>query len=292
MGKRVNRAIALLEGGQPVYYTGVGQVTYEGGKEAAQTWADVLILDMEHGPFDLGALSQFMRGLVDGGPTRSGYRTPAVIVTVPATGRTLEEVRYNAWQFQQVLDRGVHGILLCHAQSPEAVRAFVEACRYPFHRQGVGEGLGEGRRGFGGQGPAAAIWGVSVPEYLEKADPWPLNPKGELLLGLKIENRWALERAEESVRVPGIAFAEWGPGDMGMSLGFPERHDPPYPPEMQAARERVFRACRAAGIAFLEAATREEVVQKIRDGVRIIACRGGAEVAEEGRRFTGRGISQ
>ena len=31
--------------------------------------------------------------------------------------------------------------------------------------------------------------GLEVPEYLAKADPWPLNPNGELMLGLKIENR-------------------------------------------------------------------------------------------------------
>ena len=55
-------------------------------------------------------------------------------------------------------------------------------------------------------------------------------------LGLKIENKRALERCEESLAVPGIAFAEWGPGDMGMSLGFPDNHDEPYPAPLAAIK--------------------------------------------------------
>ena len=84
---------------------------------------------------------------------------------------------------------------------------------------------------------------------------------GELFLGLKIENRRALANTEESLKVPGIAFAEWGPGDMGLSLGFVDRHDPPYPPEMQAARARVLAACKANNVAFLNQTRPGDVVE-------------------------------
>ena len=36
---RVNRAIELLEQGQPIYYSGAGELSYEGGVKASQTWA-------------------------------------------------------------------------------------------------------------------------------------------------------------------------------------------------------------------------------------------------------------
>ena len=49
-------------------------------------------------------------------------------------------------------------------------------------------------------------WGVTPEEYMQKADPWPLNPEGELLLGIKIENKYALENAEKTAAVPGIGF--------------------------------------------------------------------------------------
>lgn len=287
---RVNRAIELLEQDQPIYYTTTHDLTYENGKAMAQTWADFINVDMEHHPFDIAGLSKFMEGLVAGGPTKSGHRTPAVIVVVPVTARDPIAMRANTWMMTQVLTCGVHGILMTHASSPEAVRTFVEACRYPFNRQGVGEGLGEGLRGSSGQAHAASIWGLEVPEYLKRADPWPLNPEGELLLGLKIENRIALQYAELTTKIPGIAFAEWGPGDMGMSLGHPDAHDPPYPPDMWAARERVFAATKAAGIAFLEGVTAENVTQKIDEGVRICSGRNGQPAAEIGRKHTKRSM--
>ena len=285
---RINRAIELLEQGQPVYYTGVEERGYEGGLKAAQTWADYITYEMEHGPFDVLQLAEFMRGLVAGGPTRSGHRTPAVIVTLPMNGTDENVVNANAWMIKQVLATGVHGILLCHAETPSAVKAFVEHCRYPFNRLGVGQGLDEGRRGGGGQASAAAIWGVTPREYLDLADPWPLNPRGELLLGLKIENKRALANVEDTLKVPGIAFAEWGPGDMGMSLGYPDNHDPPYPPEMQAARARVLAACKANNIAFLNSVRPDDVIQMIEEGVKIGACGRSGEAAEIGRRYTGR----
>src|SRR5437868_2500019 len=185
---RINKAVDLLSQGQPIYYTGAENRSYEGGRAAAKTWADYITVEMEHGPFDVTRLLEFMRGLVDGGPTTSRHRTPAVIVTLPATGADEHAFRANAWMVSQVLATGVHGILLCHAESPGAVQAFVEATRYPFANAGSDRGLDVGRRGSGGQAQAAAIWGVDVSEYLQEADPWPLNPEGELLLGLKTEN--------------------------------------------------------------------------------------------------------
>jgi 4-hydroxy-2-oxoheptanedioate aldolase len=180
---------------------------------------------------------------------------------------------------RQVLATGIHGILLCHAESPGAVQAFVESTRYPFNG---------GRRGSGGQASAAAIWGLDVPEYLRRAEPWPLNPDGELLLGLKIENTRALANAEVTAAVPGISFAEWGPGDMGMSLGFPDAHDPPYPPAMRAARDRVLAACKANKLAFLEQVTPANIVEQIDAGVMVGAGKQAAAAAEIGRRHTNR----
>jgi len=234
---------------------------------------------MEHGPFDVSRLQEFMRGLVDGGPTASGHRTPAVIATLPATGADEQSFRANSWMVSQVLATGIHGILLCHAESPGAVRAFVESTRYPFNG---------GRRGSGGQAHAATIWGLDTPEYLRRAEPWPLNPDGELLLGLKIENVRALANADAVAAVPGIAFAEWGPGDMGMSLGLPDAHDPPYPAEMQAARDKVLAACKAHKLAFLEMVTPNNFVEQIANGVMVGAGKQAKQAAEIGRRHTRR----
>lgn len=82
---RVNKAIELLESGQPVYYD-YGAGGYEAGRAAAKTWADILLYDMEAEAMDFTQLRAFMQGLADGGPTPSGHRIPAVIVTLPLYG--------------------------------------------------------------------------------------------------------------------------------------------------------------------------------------------------------------
>jgi 4-hydroxy-2-oxoheptanedioate aldolase len=235
--------------------------------------------------------------MVEAGPTRSGHRTPAVIVEAPVNGTDAANVRYNAWQFRQILGRGAHGVLLCQAETPGAVRAFVESCRYPHHLEAVdpfmpspvermrGEGgarrngadageakpLGLGTRGRGSESSAAPIWGISEPEYRELCDPWPLNPRGELLLGIKLESPEGVARCEEILSVPGIGFAELGPGDLSLALGYREMPRDPYPPEMQEARDKVFAACRQHGVAFLETGTPETIAQKLDEGVRVIA---------------------
>lgn len=283
--KRINKAIELLEQGQPIYYTG-GSGGYEEGKKLSKTWADYINYEMEHGSFDPTQLREFMRGLVDGGPTKSGHRTPAVIVTLPVLGINEAHMNANFWVVQQALLAGVHGILLCHARDPKAVEMFVRACRYPNAKPAPG--LGEGLLGSGSQGNPAKIWGISAAEYMKKADPWPLNPDGEFLLGLKIEDKYALANAEKVAAVPGIGFAEWGPGDMGLSLRLPDGHlaNESLHPEMAKARSAVLAACKKNKLAFLNTVRPGDVEKMIDEGVRIGS--GGQEAAEKGRVYTKR----
>ena len=286
-GKHVNRVIDLWLKGQPVYYAQISGGGYEKGKEMAATKADYITYEMEHGPLDFKELREFMRGLVDAGPTRTGHKTPAVIVTLPISGTT-DALRANAWMIQQTLAAGVHGILLCNAESPEAARLMIEASRYPFAPHV--EGLAQGTRGNGSQGYASSVWGVPPDEYMRIAEPWPMNPDGELLFGLKIENPRADANVETSVRVPGIAFAEWGPGDHGFFLlGRPGTYQVggEASPQMAAVRRRVLNATKAAGIKFLNACNEANVIDQIKDGAMI--CTGGdTPAADKGRAFTKR----
>src|SRR5262249_13983250 len=154
--------------------------------------------------------------------TKSGHRTPAVIVEAPVNGTDEANVRFNAWQFRQMLARGVYGVLLCQAESADAVRAFVESCRYPNQlagvdprvptpaermagavrpvRAGAADGrplLGVGTRGRGSEPTAAEVWGITSDQYLACCDPWPLNPGGELFLGVKLESPEGIANADE-----------------------------------------------------------------------------------------------
>ncbi|MGH9630974.1 MAG: aldolase/citrate lyase family protein [Bryobacteraceae bacterium] len=285
--KRINKAIELLDAGQPIYYVG-GRGGYEEGKKLAQTHADYINYEMEHGALDFTALREFMQGLVEAGPTKSGHRSPAVIATLPVLGIDEMHMRANFWVAQQALCCGIHGILLCHARDPEAVKWLVRAARFP-HAQPVVPELGEGLLGNGSQGFASRIWGISAAEYTQKADPWPLNPNGEFMLGLKIEDKHALANAEKVAAVPGIAFAEWGPGDMGISLGLPDGHgaNDTLHPDMLEARSRVLAACKANNLAFLNTVRESDVEEMIKEGV-MIGAGADPETADKGRRFTKR----
>jgi 4-hydroxy-2-oxoheptanedioate aldolase len=286
-GKRVNRVIDMWLKNQPVYYAQISGGGYEEGKKMAATKADYITYEMEHGPMDFKELRDFMRGLVDAGPTRTGHKTPAVVVTLPISGTT-DAVRANAWMIQQTLATGVHGILLCNAESPEAARLMIEAARYPFAPRV--DGLAQGTRGNGSQGFASQMWGVTAQEYMRIADPWPMNPDGEFIFGLKIENPRADANVETSVRVPGIAFAEWGPGDHGFFImGRPGTYKGggESDPQMTQVRRRVLDATKAAGVKFLNACNEKNVIEQLKDGVMI--CTGGdSPAADKGRAFTKR----
>ena len=277
--KRINKAIELLEHGQPVYYTGShdGTVaTFEQGKLDAQTWADYINYDMEAAPWDVAGLAEYMKGLVAGGPTRSGHRTPTVIVVLPVRGVDAATVRANAWMIEQVLATGVHGILLAHATTAGAVRAMVGAVRYPNREEGP-----EGVRGLHGASIAAKIWGVSTQEYMRKADVYPLNPEGEILLGVKIEDKHGLANVHEILEVSGLGFGEGGPGDMGLSLGYSQRD-----PRLQEIDEKIFAAAKPHKL-FWIGIGRNRVEENITSG-RMIGS--GEATAAAGRKFTNRSM--
>ena len=105
---------------------------------------------------------------------------------------------------------------------------------------------------------------------MEVADPWPLNPKGELILSIKAEDKYSLANVEQIATIPGIAWGEWGPGDMTMSLlgldrprGGGGRAGAPVPaglpplgaPILEAARTRVFNAFKANNKRILHGST-------------------------------------
>ena len=62
---------------------------------------------------------------------------------------------------------------------------------------------------------AAAYWGLSVDEYKKKADIWPLNKNGELVISVIIESLAGIEKAREIAAEPGVAQVFAGYGTLG-----------------------------------------------------------------------------
>lgn len=301
--RRINKAIELWEDGQPIYYggsgLGPGVDPYAQGVRMARTYMDAINVEMEHGALDFVQLREFMRGLVDGGPTRSGHRTPAVFVEPCIIGLDADYMRANTWVLQQLLDCGIHGIHMCHARSSEAVKVATQmAMRYPFEREGIPKLEYRGLRGSSAS-YAAQIWGVNGNHYCHVADLWPLNPKGEMIFGVKIEDTYADQEADKTLALPGISMAEWGPGDhsywlYGLSV-MPEdgsrTADLITRPEMMKVRQNVLDLCKKNKVMFLNAGSPDPgdpaySVTQIKDGAMVLEAPEAAAIV--GREYTKR----
>jgi 4-hydroxy-2-oxoheptanedioate aldolase len=295
--RRFNKVIELWEDGQPVYYTDAriapGIDPYALGVQMCQTWADAINVSMEHDvALDFSALRAFMKGLVDGGPTRSGHRFPCVFTTSPVIGLDEPYMRANSWVLSSILDCGVMGTHLCHARDAKAVQVAAQmAVRYPFDYPGTPKLPWEGLRSSSAN-YAAEVWGMSTNQYVRLADTWPLNPKGEMIFGCKIEDPYGVANVDKILDVQGISFTEWGPGDqnywMNGLAGLPtdgSRIDVETMPNMMKARSTVLAAANKRKIRFLNSAGRD-VISQLKDGVMVIA--GGEESAIIGREYTKR----
>ncbi len=241
---------------------------------------------MEHGPLDFKELREFMRGLVDAGPTRTGHKTPAVIVTLPIAG-TADALRADAWMIQQALAAGVHGILLCNAESPEAARLMIEAARYPFAPRV--EGLAQGTRGNGSQATRRRMGrhaaGVHAHRRAVADEPrWrtPLRPQDR----------------EPARRRPTSKHRSASPESRSLMGSRRSRLLPAGPPRHLSRRRRNVarnggsaapraRGHQGRGVKFLNACTEHNVIDQLKDGVMI--CTGGdSPAADKGRAFTKR----
>ena len=299
--RRLNKVIELWEDNQPMYYTGAGLGPgvdpYSQGVKMARTYADGVTVDFEHGAMDFSQLREFMRGIKDGGPTRSGHATPCVFVTSGIIGLDESYARANTWIMTQFLDAGVHGVHVCHSRDPKAIEVLAqEGCRYPFLDYPTPKVARRGLRGSSA-GFAAQIWGMSGAEYCAKADLFPLNPNGELIFGVKIEDTIADLNCDATISVPGVGFAEYGPGDhaywlyglAGMQPGARVAPDPGVAearPELAKVRQAVIDSCKKHNVRFLQGANAGNVVAMIQQGGMVLEAPEAAAIV--GREFTKR----
>ena len=185
---------------------------------------DGIVFEMEHNPWDVRALRdslQYMlnrRQLVQGG-TLAPAVTP--MVRIPPNGS-----EKNQWLAKQALDLGAYGIVWPHVSTVEEAHNAVASCRYPRLKSAP---LYE-PAGARGDGPTAAAryWGLTQQEYYQRADVWPLNPRGEILVILMIEDTVGIANLDAMLKnVPGIGAILIGEGDLSQELGVPRQYEHP-----------------------------------------------------------------
>ena len=297
--KHLNKVIDKLERGLLV--TGlyvnsldptnaVGLVNSNGWQAGDEVYTkpaiDFLFIEQEYEPFEMEKLRNFLLALNSKREVfLKGNLQPNLIpiVNLPTTG--FDEFHTV---IKQVLDLGVFGVWLSRVQNASEAKKFVQACRYA---QAAGSPIYEprGTRSFF---PfwASYLWGLTQEEYLQRADPWPLNPHGELMLVLHIEDKEGVENIDSILDVPGFAGVTFGPLDYSFTIGRPaDKHHP----QVTEAERKVKDSCKRHGIHFIEWVDETDVKQRLDEGYKILVI--GSDTNNDfygGTRYGNRGAGK
>jgi 4-hydroxy-2-oxoheptanedioate aldolase len=263
-GVRLNRVIELFQKGVPPLGVFVSNVSVRGAASLSPE-LDFIIIDMEHSPIDMTRLESYLLAMTNKQRIvkKGNLQMDVVpIVRLPANGRERSE-----FLVKQVLDLGVFGVIIPHVNNAEDALAAVQAMRYP-QLQGTPDFRPLGHRGVA-YGWAARYWGLTGAQYAAKADVWPLDPDGELLLWPMVESAEAVENIRPILKTPGVSGVFVGPSDLAFSLGVPLGD-----PRVEQAIAKVTAACKETGVACGTLTSENEVAARLKQGFRFLAVGG------------------
>jgi 4-hydroxy-2-oxoheptanedioate aldolase len=238
---RLNNIIRAWEAGRPAFAS-FARADRQTAIEFSTAPYDGVVFEMEHNPWDVQGLEDTLQYMLNRKQiVTSASLAPAVtpMVRIPANG-----AEKSQWLAKQVLDRGVYGVVWPHTGNAEEAYNAVASCRYA--RPNTAEfPEPAGRRG---DGPANACryWGLTQPEYYSRADVWPLNPRGEIVVFLMIESARGVANLDDMLKnVPGIGCILIGEGDLSQELGYPRQYDHPI---VKDAMGQIVGTCNKYGV--------------------------------------------
>jgi len=157
------------------------------------------------GNFDAGfpLFVDFAKGMSAG----AAYPAPGKRLSHPLFVKTPEiapDPAKAAERIAKQLDLGVSGIVTVSVETGAEAKTGIDAMRFKSKGGLRPETVGD----------APARWGMSEKEYKEKADVWPLNPKGELVNFTIVETKEGLKNIRAIAAVPGIGVLFPGAGTL------------------------------------------------------------------------------
>ena len=133
-------------------------------------------------------------------------------------------------------------------------------------------------------GNAPKYWGMTEAEYKDKADLWPLNPKGELVNWTIVESKEGLAHVREIAAVKGISVLFPGAGTLrGVFSGDPEG--------WENAIQQVLAACKEFHLYCGYPANASDVELRMKQGFNLFVVNwgdAGFQTIEIGRKAGGR----
>lgn len=263
---RLNGLVRKLESGG-VATLSFCPPTVESAIAFSTTNYDGVMIECEHQPWDPLVLRDAFQYLLNRRLiASSGSVAPAVtpIVRIPANG-----AEFSQWLAKQALDLGAYGIVWPHVSTVEQAQAAVAACRYPTQsHHPLHHPFGQR-----GDGPtnAARYWGLTQQEYYRKADVWPLNPEGEILTILMIEDLEGVTNLRDILKeVKGIGAVMIGEGDLSQELGIPRQYEHP---ELLSAMAQILAVCKEYGVPVAHPHVTTQNAERIfNEGYRLLVC--------------------
>jgi len=266
----VNPVIAKLSRGEHVFGVPVTDLSLVNARALArEPLIDYITIDFEHSILDMQQLEIFMAGLIDRRAIRekqSLEHNLAVFIELPQYSSEM-----TVYTRKNALDIGVMGFVFSNLETKEDALRLVKAMRMGRSKS---DPLYEpaGLR-LGGGGIAAWFWGLTGPQYLQRADTWPLNPRGDLLAFATIETELGLRNMDEIAQVPGIGLLYFtSGGDLGTSLGVPSTD-----PAISAARQSMLKVCAARKKVCGGTVTTANVEKLMADGYQLMTVNPGAD---------------
>ena len=103
------------------------------------------------------------------------------------------------------LNAGISSISFVEVDTAEELRMGINALRFK----------SQGGTRPDNVGNAPKYWGLSEADYRRKADVWPINPDGEIVVWAIIESHEGLANIREIAQVPGLSVIAAGAGTLG-----------------------------------------------------------------------------
>jgi 2-keto-3-deoxy-L-rhamnonate aldolase RhmA len=302
--KRHNQVIDLLEQKNPVFglYAPANRrpgppgapapspvpakTALELAKEAiAYKSTDYIFDGSMEGDFEkaLPAFADFAKAMGEAGILA---KTPVLRLTHPLVVKMNEiapDLKAAGLRIGRQLDLGVSGVVFVGVESADEVKAGLAAMRYKSHGGTRAESVGN----------APALWGMSEKEYREKADLWPLNPKGELVNWTIVESKAGLAHVREIAAVKGIGVLFPGAGTLRGVFSSTNAKGERVVDTVawEAAIQQVLAACKEFNVACGYPARAEDIEMRMKQGFSVFVIgwgEPGFKTIDIGRKVAGR----
>ena len=221
--QHMNPVVDLLASGKPIFglYTpsnrrarpGSPALPADSVKSQAQLAAEAVAYKMGDYVFD-GSMEgnfdaayptfvEFVSGMHAAGMMPAGARRMShpLFVKTPEIAPDYDKA---ADRIRRQLNAGAAGIVFVGVESADEVKRGLNMMRFKSHGGSRPDEVGG----------APAFWGLSEAEYKDRADVWPLNPKGELVNFTIVESKEGLAHLDEIAAVKGIGVLFPGAGTL------------------------------------------------------------------------------